>query len=164
MRGGLDETLARMRRREEALRRRSTGATDRADEAAGAGDPEGSSGGRNAGPGWTTPRAPAGSPPRGVLDDVVEALRAAVAVHPGAAVTARIDQDGQAYDLRVAWTGAEVTVTGQPVVAPPAWPLSEHTVADWPASQETLPGAPAARLAELIRRNPALLAGEEPPG
>ncbi|MGC5029132.1 hypothetical protein [Micromonospora sp. DT229] len=163
MRGGLDETLARMRRREEALRRRSTGATDRADEAAGPGDAEGS-GGRNAGPGWTAPRAPVGSPPRSVLDDVVEALRAAVAVHPGTAVTARIDQDGQAYDLRVAWTGAEVTVTAQPVAAPPAWPLSEHTVADWPASQESLADAPAARLAELIRRNPALLGDADPTG
>lgn len=99
-----------------------------------------------------------------MLDDVAEALRAAVAVHPGTAVTARIDHDGQAYDLRVAWTGQEVTVTGQPVAAPPSWPLSANTVAGWPAREESLTGDPAARLAELIRRDPSLLTSEGPPG
>ncbi|MEV6693413.1 hypothetical protein AB0M35_18275 [Micromonospora sp. NPDC051196] len=167
MRGGLDETLARMRRREEALRRRSTEPADRADDESGSAalDAAQSSGagGRNAGPGWDTPREPAGTPPRHVLHDVAEALRAAVEAHPGTAVTARVDHDGQAYALRVAWTGQEVTVTGQPVAPPPAWPMSANTVAGWPAGQESLTGDPAARLAELIRRDPSLLNSEDPP-
>ncbi|PMR62891.1 hypothetical protein C1A38_00820 [Verrucosispora sp. ts21] len=159
MRGGLDETLARMRRREEALRRRSTEPAD-GESGSADGAPPSSADGRNDGTGWAPHREAGGH----VLDDVAEALRAAVAVHPGTAVTARIDHDGQAYDLRVAWTGQEVTVTGQPVAAPPSWPLSANTVAGWPARQETLTGDPAARLAELIRRDPSLLTSEGPPG
>ncbi|WP_204290326.1 hypothetical protein [Micromonospora gifhornensis] len=159
MRGGLDETLARMRRREEALRLRSTEPAD-GESGSADGTPPSGAGGRNDGTGWAPPREAGGH----VLDDVAEALRAAVAVHPGTAVTARIDHDGQAYDLRVAWTGQEVTVTGQPVATPPSWPLSANTVAGWPARQESLTGDPAARLAELIRRDPSLLTSEGPPG
>ncbi|TCB99037.1 hypothetical protein E0H26_06425 [Micromonospora zingiberis] len=167
MRGGLDETLDRMRRREEALRRRSTDPAGTADDQVGPPEKTGPTPGtgvsrvesRNAGPGWGTARE---AQPRHVLEDVAEALRAAVALHPGTSVAARIDHDGQAYDLRVAWTGQEVTVTGQPVAAPPAWPISATAEPGW-STREDNPD-PAARLAELIRRDPSLLTGEEPTG
>ncbi|GIJ28109.1 hypothetical protein Vqi01_32710 [Micromonospora qiuiae] len=171
MRGGLDEALARMRRREEALRRRateSTGATDGPlGPTAGQVEDEGPSRieSRNAGPGWATARERTHeAPQRHVLDDAAEALRAVVAAYPGMTIAARIDHDSQAYDLRVTWSGAEVTVTGQPAAPPPSWPLSANTVPGWPASQDGLETDPAVRLAELIRRDPSLLTGEEPTG
>ncbi len=170
MRGELDEALARMRRREEALRRRATDPTEASDGPLGpsadqVGDDLGPSRieSRNAGPGWATARERAHeAPQRHVLDDAAEALRAVVAAHPGMIVAARIDHDGQAYDLRVAWSGTEVTVTGQPAAPPPSWPMSANTVPGWPASQDGLEADPAVRLAELIRRDPSLLTGEEP--
>ncbi|MEV2238990.1 hypothetical protein [Micromonospora sp. NPDC049891] len=173
MRGGLDETLARMRRREEALRRRATDPTAPADDQPGP-EPDpghGSDAGwsrsdsRNAGPGWAGVREPAHeAPPRHPVEDVAEALRAAVAAHPGASVAARVEHDGQAYDLRVTWAGQEVTVSGQPAAPPPSWPLSVKTVPGWSSAQDGLSEDPAARLAELIRRDPSLLTGEEPAG
>ncbi|WP_341717868.1 hypothetical protein QQG74_29280 [Micromonospora sp. FIMYZ51] len=176
MRGGLDETLARMRRREEALRRRAGEPTGATDDRTGAptdqlGDPGlsrddsglGRVDSRNAGPGWT--RDPGyDAPQRHVLEDAAEALRAVVAAHPGTSVAARIEHDGQAYDLRVVWSGDEVTVTGQPAAPPPSWPMSANTVPGWPASQDGLDADPAARLAELIRRDPSLLTGEQSAG
>ncbi|RIV37260.1 hypothetical protein [Micromonospora radicis] len=167
MRGDLDETLARMRRREEALRRRSgepagtTGDEPGPPAPAAGGD---QTDGRAAGTGWAGGEPAHEAAPRHVLADVAEALQAAVAAHPGSAVTARIDHDGQAYDLRVAWVGSEVVVTGQPVTSPPAWPLSTNTVPGWSAGPDGLNPDPAARLAELIRRDPSLLAGEQPTG
>ncbi|MEV6812886.1 hypothetical protein [Micromonospora sp. NPDC051296] len=171
MRGGLDETLARMRRREEALRRRSTDPTadDQPDSPPDPGRAPGSGlsriDGRNAGPGWVVTREPPReAPPRHVVEEAAEALRAVVAAHPGASVTARIDHDGQAYDLRVAWADQQVTVSAQPSSPPPAWPMSANVGPDSSAPREGLSTDPAARLAELIRRDPSLLTGEEPPG
>ncbi|WBB92993.1 hypothetical protein [Verrucosispora sp. WMMC514] len=171
MRGGLDETLARMRRREEALRRRAADPTVPADEQPGpepghdSGPGWGRTDSRNAGPGWAGLHEPAHeAPPRHPVEDVAEALRAAVAAHPGASVAARVEHDGQAYDLRVAWVDREVTVSGQPAAPPPSWPLSVKTVPGWSAAQDGLSDDPAARLAELIRRDPSLLTGEEPAG
>ncbi|MGW0506367.1 hypothetical protein [Micromonospora sp. NPDC003241] len=169
MRGGLDETLARMRRREEALRRRSTdpSADDQPDP-----EPDVPSGAavsrtdsRNAGPGWAgaSERVP-GTPPRQVAEEVAEALRAVVAARPGTSVTARVDHDGTAYDLRVAWIGQEVVVSGQPATPPPAWPLATGTAPGWSDTPDVSEPDPAARLAELIRRDPSLLTGEHPPG
>ncbi|MDG4794253.1 hypothetical protein [Micromonospora sp. WMMD1082] len=175
MRGGLDETLARMRRREEALRRRATDPTGPADDQLGP-EPEaypdhapGSRvsrvDSRNAGPGWASAREPAHeAPPRHPVEDAAEALRAVVAAHPGASVTAQVEHGGQAYDLRVEWVDQQVTVSGQPAARPPAWPMSVKTVPGWSALQEGPSEDPAARLAELIRRDPSLLTGEEPPG
>ncbi|MFV2099596.1 hypothetical protein [Micromonospora sp. LOL_024] len=170
MRGGLDETLDRMRRREEALRRRSTEPNNTGADQPGS-EPGGSPGSE---PGWAEPRdseiGRAGAhepaheaPPRHVVEDVAEALREAVAAHPGAAVTARVEQDGQAYDLRVAWTDQEVTTTAQPAAATPAWPMSLNAVPGPSTGQDGLGEDPAARLADLIRRDPSLLGGEEPP-
>ncbi|MGC5050280.1 hypothetical protein ACLQ2S_02310 [Micromonospora sp. DT48] len=171
MRGGLDETLARMRRREEALRRRAGDPTGAADDQPGPG-PEGGSGSslsrtdnRNAGPGWVGTRPPAHeTPSRHPVEDVAEALRAAVAAHPGTSVTARVEHGGKAYDLRVTWVDHEVTVSGQPAAPPPSWPLSIKTVPVRSSAPDGLTEAPAARLAELIRRDPSLLTGEEPAG
>ncbi|MBQ1052208.1 hypothetical protein KBX50_27605 [Micromonospora sp. C51] len=171
MRGGLDETLARMRRREEALRRRATDPTVPADDQPGPEPGPGDGSGwsrtdsRNAGPGWAGVHEPVHeAAPRHPVEDVAEALRAAVAAHPGASVAARVEHDGQAYDLRVAWAGQEVTVSGQPAAPPPSWPLSVKTVPGWSSAQDGLNEDPAARLAELIRRDPSLLTGEEPAG
>ncbi|QOC90049.1 hypothetical protein [Micromonospora craniellae] len=170
MRGGLDETLARMRRREEALRRRSTdpSADDQPDPG-----PDAPSGvavtsrpdSRNAGPGWAgTPERVPGAPPRHVTEEVAEALRAVVAAHPGSSVTARIDHAGTAYDLRVTWDGQEVTVSGERAAPPPAWPMPISAVPGWSETPDRPEPDPAARLAELIRRDPSLLTGEDPPG
>ncbi|GIJ75657.1 hypothetical protein Xph01_00890 [Micromonospora phaseoli] len=167
----MDETLDRMRRREEALRRRSTEPTITGADQPGP-EPGYAPGSdlsraerRNAEIGRAGAHEPAHeAPPRHVVEDVAEALREAVAAHPGAAVTARVEHDGQAYDLRVAWTDQEVTATAQPAAPPPAWPLSVNTVPGWSTVQDGLSADPAARLAELIRRDPSLLGREEPPG
>ncbi|NLU77283.1 hypothetical protein HCA58_02515 [Micromonospora sp. HNM0581] len=166
MRGGLDETLARMRRREEVLRRRAVNPSDdqpgpEPDHGHGSGRVDG----RNAGPGWAAAQEAAHeAPPRHPVEDVAEALRAAVTAHPGTSVAARVEHDGQAYDLKVTWVDQEVTVSGQPAASPPSWPLSANTVPGWSAAEERLTDDPAARLAELIRRDPSLLGGEEPAG
>ncbi len=171
MRGGLDETLARLRRREEALRRRaaeSTGATGdqfrSPEDQSGPPDPDRTDS-RDLAPGWAGSRElNLEASQRHVLEDAAEALRAVVAAHPRTSVAARIEHDGQAYDLRAAWSDGEVTVTGQPAAPPPSWPMSANTGPGSPADPEGLEADPAARLAALIRRNPSLLTGEEPPG
>ncbi|MEU6078240.1 hypothetical protein [Micromonospora sp. NPDC047074] len=188
MRGGLDETLARMARREEALRRRAADAGapgGRADAPPGKPAepvPTGARGeGRNAGPGWVDNRRD--RQPHDLVTEVTEAVRRVVAGHPGTAVSIRVEHDGQAYPLRVAWTATGVTVgaaaaTGGTVGAegaagvpadaegatpPPTWPMSDRTVPAWTAARDGLAPDPAARLAELIRRDPALLSEGDPP-
>lgn len=167
MRGGLDETLARLARREEALRRRAAeqgGAADAeataapgapaAQDGAAPGRADGRGEGRNAGPGWADTRRT--GEPRDPVAEVAEAVRRVVAGHPGMAVTVRVEHDGQAYPLRIVWTGAGVTVDAEaPAVPPPAWPMSAKTVPAWTPGQEGVRPDPAARLAELIRRGDA---------
>ncbi|MBQ1072323.1 hypothetical protein KBX06_03955 [Micromonospora sp. C31] len=164
MRGGLDETLARMARREEALRRRAADAEAAGGEAAaptearGGSDPgrvEARGEGRNAGPGWADTRR--GPEPRDPVTEVAEAVRRVVAGHPGTAVSLRVEHDGQAYPLRVAWTDVGVTVGTEVAAPPPAWPMSVKTVPAWAPAREGLTPDPAGRLAELIRRDPSLL-------
>ncbi|RLK08744.1 hypothetical protein DER29_6610 [Micromonospora sp. M71_S20] len=167
MRGGLDETLARMARREEALRRRAADAEAvAASEARGGSDPgraDVRGEGRNAGPGWADARR--GAEPRDPVVEIAEAVRRVVAGHPGTAVSIRVEHDGQAYPLRVAWTDAGVTVDAEAPAPPPAWPMSVKTVPAWTPAQEGLTPDPAARLAELIRRDPSLLRdGDAPRG
>ncbi|MCM0678801.1 hypothetical protein NCC78_29620 [Micromonospora phytophila] len=175
MRGGLDETLARMARREEALRRRATDQSgpDDGDAAVPPSKPAGGEvsrpEGRNAGPGWADARE---APParvgahgaaahRDPVEEVAEAVRRVVAGHPGMAVTVRVEHGGQAYPLRIAWTGTGVTVSAEAAVPPPVWPMSVKTV---PApGQEGLSPDPAVRLAEMIRRDPSLLTDGDPP-
>ncbi|MEH0969683.1 hypothetical protein V6U77_00885 [Micromonospora sp. CPCC 205546] len=171
MRGGLDETLARMARREEALRRRAadagpTGGKAAASSGAPGGEPQPSGGadpghadarheGRNAGPGWVDPRR--GAEPRDPVAEVAEAVRRVVAGHPGTAVSIRVEHGGQAYPLRIAWTDAGVTIDAEVAAPPPAWPMSVKTVPAWSPAQEGIAPDPAARLAELIRRDLSLL-------
>ncbi|MEV4660419.1 hypothetical protein AB0J85_00570 [Micromonospora echinofusca] len=170
MRGGLDETLARMARREEALRRRAADAGAAGGEVAdpaeardgsGPGRAETRAEARNAGPGWADTRR--GAEPRDPVAEVAEAVRRVVAGHPGTAVSLRVEHDGQAYPLRVAWTDAGVTVDAEAAAPPPAWPLSVKTVPAWTPAREGLTPDPAARLAELIRRDPSLLGDGDGP-
>lgn len=139
MRGKLEDSLARMARREELQRR----------------------------------RAAAG---RTGVDELVEAVQRVVARHPGLAVTMSVTQGDTTSVLRVEWTGGNLAVTPavapaveasiEPTMAPPAadaaardtqsrttWPSSGGTGSDWNAAADD----PAARLAELIRRDPTLL-------
>ncbi|MEV4498921.1 hypothetical protein AB0J84_24905 [Micromonospora arborensis] len=170
MRGDLDETLARLARREEALRRR---ADDRNDTGSPPGPPGlGGSDARNAGPGRYGARhagvpAPGDVPGWGPVEEVAEAVRQVVGAYPGLAVTVHVEHAGRTYPLRVSWNGPDVTVgpaapaapaaPTAPVEPPPAWPLSGRTVPAWAPGPDGLTPDPAARLAELIRRDPSLL-------
>ncbi|MEV4659104.1 hypothetical protein [Micromonospora sp. NPDC049301] len=166
MRGDLDETLARLARREEALRRRANDRDETAPLPGPAGEPaqpgDGRTDARNAGPGrhagWDTPAEVAGWGP---VEEVAEAVRQVVGAHPGLAVTVRVEHAGRTYPLRVSWDGPQVTVgpepSAAPVEPPPAWPLSGRTVPAWAPGPNGLTPDPAARLAELIRRDPSLL-------
>ncbi|GAA3756740.1 hypothetical protein [Micromonospora maritima] len=167
MRGDLDETLARLARREEARRRRAPLPVDpveavEAVERGGPGDgpvPDEPPGGR-AGHGAYRLRGGEAPHRRDPVEEVAEAVRRVVAEHPGLDVTLRVEVGGQAYPLRVSWAGPAVTVgpTAAPT-PPPAWPMSVKTV---PApGHDPLDTDPAARLAEMIRRDPSLL---EDPG
>ncbi|MEV5763164.1 hypothetical protein AB0L34_01090 [Micromonospora sp. NPDC052213] len=183
MRGGLDETLARLARREEALRRRAADQGGAADGEAAAppaapdgvarararvrtshSEPlaDGRGEARNAGPGWGDARR-AGEP-RDPVAEVADAVRRVVVGHPGMAVTIRIEHGRKAYPLRIAWTGTGVTVGAEkPAVPPPAagpaasGPASGRTPPAWTPDQEGLGADPAARLTELLRNDPSLL-------
>jgi hypothetical protein len=181
MRGDLDETLARLARREEALRRRSggpgddPGPADRERAEPRAGEVPGAADAPHAGeqppsvavPHEESPRAGHGAyrlrgGSRGVdrdpVEEVAEAVRRVVAGYPGLAVTLRVEVDGQAYPLRVSWAGPAVTVGAEvAAVAPPAWPMPVRPVPARTSGQDGPDGDPAARLAELIRRDPSLL-------
>ncbi|MDG4791470.1 hypothetical protein O7626_37210 [Micromonospora sp. WMMD1102] len=137
MRGELDDALARMERRE-ALQRR------RAQEAA----------------------ARAGSP----VDEVTEAVQRVVAQYPNVAVTMWVADGPNISAMHVAWSDGTVTVrpaaepalptAGQP---PHSWPLSVKTVPSWAAPEDPPSPDAAARLADLIRRDPSLLGPEDQP-
>lgn len=143
MRGELEDTLARMARREELQRR----------------------------------RAAAG---RTSVDELIEAVQRVVARHPGLAVTMSVAEGDTTSVVRVEWAGGSIAVApavapaveasivpavdapgatgGAPEASPrPAWPLSGKTVPGWAAAADGLAADPAARLAELIRRDPSLL-------
>lgn len=143
MRGELDDTLARMARREELQRR----------------------------------RASAG---RSTVDEVIEAVQRVVARHPGLSVTMSVAEGGTTSVVRVEWAGGNIAVAPAvapaveasivPAVEPPVrgsattasaprggWPMSGKTVPEWAAAADGLSPDPAARLAELIRRDPSLL-------
>ncbi|MET8088893.1 hypothetical protein [Micromonospora sp. NPDC005220] len=159
MRGDLDETLARLARREEASRRR---AADRDDTTAPSSPPGLGGATRNARTGRhagvETPSEVAGWGP---VEEVAEAVRQVVGAYPGLAVTVQVEHAGRAYPMRVSWDGPTVTVgpvpPPPPVEPPPTWPLSGRTVPAWAPGPDGLAPDPAARLAELIRSDPTLL-------
>ncbi|WP_433127545.1 hypothetical protein ACQPWW_32060 [Micromonospora sp. CA-240977] len=164
MRGDLDETLARLARREEARRRRTN---DRDDSVPPPGRPgPGPDDVRDAGSGRHDPRH-AGADSAGdvagwgPVEEVAEAVRQVVGGHPGLAVTVQVQHEGRTYPMRISWAGPDVTVgpvpPAAPVEPPPAWPLSGRTVPEWAPGPDGLTPDPAARLAELIRRDPSLL-------
>ncbi|MFI1192866.1 hypothetical protein ACH4T9_06325 [Micromonospora sp. NPDC020750] len=97
---------------------------------------------------------------RDPVAEVAEAVARVVATHPGVTVTVRVEHDGQAYPLRVGWSGGQVTVGAEAAtVPPPVWPLSVRTVPAWVPKPDQLTADPTARLAELIRRDQSLLGG-----
>ncbi|MCP3783876.1 hypothetical protein NLX85_10920 [Micromonospora sp. A3M-1-15] len=155
MRGDLDETLARLARREEALRRRGPLADEPEEQFEAAGPGDAPADGR-AGHGAYRLRGGDRPERRDPVEEVAEAVRRVVAEHPGLAVVLRVELGGQAYPLRVSWSGPEVRVGAAPAPAPPpAWPMSVKTV---PApGQDGVATDPAARLADMIRRDPSLL-------
>ncbi|MFJ6195976.1 hypothetical protein [Micromonospora sp. NPDC092111] len=168
MRGGLDETLARLARREEARRRRTTEPGEDADrdgstvafEATGR---NGTPGGPDrVGPARTRPDRAGPAGPAGIglapVAEVAEAVRRVVAAHPGLSVVLRVAYEGRTYPLRVDRTDAEARVDADNLTTPPpAWPLSGRTVPAWTPAPGGPDIDPAARLAELIRRDPSLL-------
>ncbi|MFD6568632.1 hypothetical protein [Micromonospora profundi] len=172
MRGDLGDTLARLARREEALRRRTSDRDDTSTPRA-AGAPEHGPGGRvdATGSGRHDARHAGRDDTAdvagwGPVEAVAEAVREVVSAHPGLAVTVHVEHDGRTYPLRVDWDGQDVTVgpapAAAPVEPPPSWPLSGRTVAAWTPGPHGLTPDPAARLAELIRRDPTLLDEVDP--
>ncbi|MFC8846570.1 MULTISPECIES: hypothetical protein [unclassified Micromonospora] len=187
MRGDLDETLARLARREEALRRRGADLGDEPGREPAApavpvetpalrSRPGGDAGPnpadalpRRMGSVPALPAAPALAYPAGAaagrdpVDEVSEAVARVVAAHPGMTVALRVEHDGQSYPLRVGWSNGRVTVGAEAAtVPPPVWPLSVKAGPAWTSDDDRLKADPAARLAELIRRDPSLLDGTDP--
>ncbi|TDC29502.1 hypothetical protein [Micromonospora sp. KC213] len=164
MRSGLDETLARMARREEALRRRAGDPGDESGRhASPAAFPASAPDGRTARPAWGDPTGN-GRPSldRDPVRDAVEAVRRVVDAHPGLSVALRVEHEGRTFPLRVEWTATGATVgPDNPVTPPTARPTSDRrTVPDWTPAPDRPTDDPAARLAEMIRRNPSLLTGD----
>ncbi|WP_434741912.1 hypothetical protein [Micromonospora sp. SH-82] len=85
---------------------------------------------------------------------VAEAVRRVLLDHPGVTVTLRVEHSGQTYPMRL----------GGPDTAPAqSWPVPVRTTPPWQTDQDGTTGDPAARLAEMIRRNPSLLHGDPTP-
>lgn len=135
MRGELDDALARMERREALQRRLAQEAATRT-----------------------------GSP----VNEVTEAVQRVVAQHPTVAVTMWVADGPKISAVHVAWEDGVVTVrpAAEPALPtagrpPQSWPMTVRTVQGW-AAPETPPTAEAAaRLAEMVRRDPSLL-GPDP--
>jgi hypothetical protein len=148
MRGELDDTLARLARREEAQRRR-------AEQVA--------------------------AETRSPTDEVTEAVQRVVARHPDITVTILVARGQDTATRHITWSEGQVvaipvagpvsaTAIDPPTNAPtrpgpaptgppdvPSWPMSVKTVPSWASASDGLAEDPAARLADLIRRDPSLL-------
>ena len=141
MRGELDDALARMARREALQRRRASEPAARKPVA-------------------REPAARGRSP----VDEVTEAVQQVVAQNPALAVTMWVADGPTVTALHVAWADGRVTVrpaaepalptAGEP---PRSWPMSVKTVPAWATSDDPPADDAAARLADLIRRDPSLL-------
>ncbi|GAB3176655.1 hypothetical protein FHX75_121613 [Micromonospora palomenae] len=172
MRGGLDETLARLARREEALRRRAGEPGEEAGASTVAFETTGHPG-RSDSPGWDrTGRSAAtrtgvgrsAADERDPVEEVAEAVRLVVAEHPGLSVVVRVEHEGRTYPLRIDWADTAVTVAAENTTTPPPpWPRPVNTGPVWSAGRDGTGADPAARLAEMIRRDPALLADDRRP-
>jgi len=135
MRGELDDALARMERREALQRRRAQEAAARVE-----------------------------SP----VDEVTEAVTRVVAEHRSLAVTMWVADGPSISAMHVAWVDGIVTVrpaaepalptAGQP---PHSWPMSVRTVPGWADPDDPPTPDAAARLADLIRRDPSLLGPDD---
>ncbi|MFV2084308.1 hypothetical protein [Micromonospora sp. LOL_021] len=136
MRGDLDDALARLARRDQLQKRVSQG-NDRTASAA---------------------------------HEIAAAVRQVVERHPGLTATVHLTHGGQAVQLTVGNRDGRVQVTvdgGTPAAGPnppsgdPAAPgvPTAGRPPEWPPRGQPAQDGPAARLAELIRRDPSLLNG-----
>lgn len=99
------------------------------------------------------------------VDDVVEAVRLVVEHHPRLAVTLWAEDGSTGAAVRVEWVDGVVTVTAdeEPPAAmpsagaPPSFPMAVQAPPAWTPPTEAGANESAARLAELIRRDPSLL-------
>ncbi|SCF35922.1 hypothetical protein [Micromonospora mirobrigensis] len=196
MRGDLDETLARLARRQEALRRRGdpddaarpddgpteevrpaiarpnagpravgpreaalwdVGGPDVGGPDVGGPDVGGSVAGLAEARGTRSGRHEAGPDP---VEEVAEAVRRVLAAYPDVTVTLRVEHAGRTYPLRIAPSDGDVSVRADPPAPPPVWPLTGPASPGWESHREA--ADPAARLADLIRRDPSLLDGTAP--
>jgi hypothetical protein len=161
MRGDLDDPLARMARWDE-LRRRLDSAQARPEPAVRP-DPEPPAqtpvqraadplvGSRPDSPAYSRPDSPVDSRPDSPVDELTAAVRQVVERRQDLSVTL-IVQDAQSMSsVRVAWWGGELRVTVTEVE-------SDEVPDEPPPAPEPESGRTAARLAELLRHNPSLLA------
>ncbi|MGW4466912.1 hypothetical protein [Micromonospora sp. NPDC004704] len=104
------------------------------------------------------------------VDDVADAVRRVVAHHPGLTVRLSMEQGTSHAAIRVGWSEGRVTVVPAdepvapapvPAPAPPTWPLPVQPMPGWAAAPGESSVDSAARLAELIRRDPSLLGGSD---
>ena len=90
---------------------------------------------------------------------MAEAVRQVVGAHPGLAVTVQVEHAGRTYPMRVPGTAQRHGRTGAPADAggtPAGLAALRPDVPAWAPGPDGAPD-PAARLAELIRRDPTLL-------
>ncbi|MFD0823115.1 hypothetical protein ACFQ0D_33420, partial [Micromonospora zhanjiangensis] len=166
MRGELDDALARMARMEELQRRLANGAPR---DLRASGEPAQQD--RPPTDQRYEPHPPVDPAvrPWSAVDDVVEAVRLVVGHHPQLAVTLWAEDGTTGAAVRVEWVDGVVTVTPdeEPVAMPsagappPSYPMTvqprAQTPTAWTPPTEEGANASAARLAEMIRRNPSLL-------
>jgi hypothetical protein len=156
VRGGLDDALERLARRDQ-LRKR----------VAPSDGPSGDNGSHGANGAHGDNGSHGGIGSSGAIGEVVEAVRRIVERHPELSVTVYGEEGEVSAEIRIARRegvveatvvaaegpiSATASVPGPPpaLPGPPAWPLPT----------DSNPGA-AARLAELIRQDPSLLTGPE---
>lgn len=114
-------------------------------------------------------RAAAGRPiddgPTSPLRELAEAARKVVDQHPEMSITVTVQAVDGTSSVRVAWADGELTVTtpdtgtGDTGTAD----TGTATAGDGPHDPERVSGAAAARLAELLRRDPSLLSDRPGP-
>jgi hypothetical protein len=146
VRGGLDDALERLARRDQLRKRVApTSVSSSDDDDSGIGS-------------------------SGAIGEVVEAVRRIVERHPGLSVTVYGEEGEVSAEIRIARRDGVVEATVVAAEGPvsatapvPAQPPALPGPPAWPLATDGTPSAAgaAARLAELIRQDPSLLGGPE---